>query len=118
MHGTYLSHEKKVRKYPLLRDLLGTITTASSGGENMKREVKKIFDRIHFVTDYKRDGVMKDYMKETDCEDFQVRFHGPYEVEYDLTFDGVSELTTKMVHQCGLRDLKIGKIEKTITITD
>jgi hypothetical protein len=29
----------------------------------MKREVKKTFDQIRFVTDYKRDGLMKDYLK-------------------------------------------------------
>jgi hypothetical protein len=63
IYGTYESHKKKVRKYHLLRSLLRIITTASSGGKNMKREVKKTFDQIRFVTDYKRDGLMKDYLK-------------------------------------------------------
>jgi hypothetical protein len=118
IYGTYESHKKKVRKYHLLRSLLRIITTASSGGKNMKREVKKTFDRIRFVTDYKRDGLMKDYLKGIVYQELEIHFHGPYEVKYDLTLPQLDESTLRMVHQCGLQDLKIGTVEKTVTITD
>jgi hypothetical protein len=120
-HGvyvTYKSHKKKVRKYHLLRSLPRIITTASSGGKNMKREEKKTFDQIRFVTDYKRDGLMKDYLKGIVYEGLKIHFYGPYEVKYDLTLPKLEESTLKMVHQCGFRDLKIGKVVKTIIVTD
>jgi hypothetical protein len=98
--------------------LLRIITTASSGGKNMKREVKKTFDRIRFVTDYKRDGLMKDYLKGIVYQELEIHFHGPYEVKYDLTLPQLDESTLRMVHQCGLQDLKIERVEKMVTITD
>jgi hypothetical protein len=76
----------------------------------MKREEKKTFDQIRFVTDYKRDGLMKDYLKGIVYQELKIHFYGPYEVKYDLTLPKLDESTLKWFISV---DFRISKSEQS-----
>jgi hypothetical protein len=79
----------------------------------MPEEPKKIYE-IHFVTNYKKDGEMKDYLNKIGFKDFKVDFQNPYCVVYDISLDDPSDSFVEMVNHCGLKDLRFLKYGKEV----